>query len=242
MRIIADVRYDDNCGNGHNTFAITADIQRQGKNGKWYDDAGGCCHDEVAKHFPELAPLIKWHLCSSDGPMHYAANASYLAGDKDHNGRREGDPCRWEHGVRFGNSPVTHRVQPRFFEFLKDRRGSGDFQVAALQHDRDPDTYGTHYTLAGFGEKWHDCPFRDKALADEFAEGLNTCEVEFVETATDFSKGKARELDAARNAACWPEATDEELTAPGLKDRLQERLPALLGEFRAAVESMGFTW
>ena len=70
-----EVRYDDECGNGHNSFAITADIRpvdhRRG------GGAGGCLHDEVAKHFPELAPFIKWHLCSSDGPMHYIANTVY---------------------------------------------------------------------------------------------------------------------------------------------------------------------
>lgn len=129
----AEVRYDDECGNGHNSFAITGTIGSQRKRAR--DGgvlAGGCLHDEVAAHFPELAPLIKWHLCSSDGPMHYTANVLYLAGD--------------------------------------------------------------------------------------------------------------RELDAARRAAIWPEATDEELTAPDLKERLEARLPALLAEFRKDVEALGFVW
>ena len=55
-------------------------------------------------------------------------------------------------------------------------------------------------------------------------------------------EGKARELDAARHAAIWPDATDAELTNPGLKERLDARLPALLAEFRAAVEELGFTY
>lgn len=55
-------------------------------------------------------------------------------------------------------------------------------------------------------------------------------------------EGKARELDAARRVACWPDATDEDLTAPGLEDRLMARLPALLAEFRHDVESLGFTY
>jgi hypothetical protein len=55
-------------------------------------------------------------------------------------------------------------------------------------------------------------------------------------------EGKARELDAARSSANWPEATDEELsTEPEiLKARLMERLPAMLARFRNAVESIGF--
>jgi hypothetical protein len=55
-------------------------------------------------------------------------------------------------------------------------------------------------------------------------------------------EGKDRELDAARRAAVWPDATDEDLTEPGLKDRLQARLPQLLIDFRAAVESIGLKW
>jgi len=242
LRIIANVRYDDECGNGRNTFSITADISRKGRNGQWYEWGGGCCHEEVAKRFPELAPLIKWHLCSSDGPMHYLANSTFFAGGKDHNGRRKGEPERWEFGVRFGNSPVTHRIKKRFYEFLQERKGTGTFTVIPFQHDGDPETYRDHYTFVGFGEKWYECPFPDEALAQEFAVAMNTLEVEFITTPVAFSGGKERELDAARRAAVWPDATDTDLTAPGLEDRLKTRLPSLMSEFRAAVESLGFTW
>ena len=84
--ITAEVRYDDECHNGHNTFAITADIRERGR-----EYMGGCCHDEVAKHFPELAPFIKWHLMNSDGPMYYLANTLYHAGNRDHNGLLKGE-------------------------------------------------------------------------------------------------------------------------------------------------------
>lgn len=76
------VRYDDKCGNGHNTFAITASLYERVDGGIMREYGGGCCHDEIAKSHPELAPLIKWHLCSSDGPMHYIANTVYHA--KEH--------------------------------------------------------------------------------------------------------------------------------------------------------------
>lgn len=55
-------------------------------------------------------------------------------------------------------------------------------------------------------------------------------------------EGKARELNHARSTAIWPDATDEDLTAPGLEDRLKARLPALLVEFRKTIESLGLTW
>lgn len=131
-QITATVRYDDECGNGHNRFAITAEIVTPASKRRNDVEACGCLHDEIARVFPELAPFIKWHLCSSDGPIHYVANTVYHA----QNGQ----------------------------------------------------------------------------------------------------------LDYARSSAVWPEATDEELTAPDLAERLQERLPALLESFQEAVESLGFTY
>jgi hypothetical protein len=82
-RIRVHLRYDDSCKNGHNTFAITGTIDRwEVRHGyaSWVDDAGGCLHEEIVKHFPAYAPYIKWHLTSSDGPMHYVENTLYWLG------------------------------------------------------------------------------------------------------------------------------------------------------------------
>jgi len=78
----------------------------------------------------------------------------------------------------------------------------------------------------------------------EFCQAVNSCKVEFVVISVEWSEGKVRELDSARHAAVWPEATDEELSVPKeeLRRKLEARLPGLLSEFRAAVESLGFTW
>jgi hypothetical protein len=237
--IWAHVRYDDECGNGHNSFGITGTVlvphQRD-------IAAGGCLHDEIAKAFPELAKYIKWHLCSSDGPMHYVANTRYFAGDRDCNGLVKGEPSSWEYGVRFDIVPITHRIRAKFWRFLKERSGTGDFQVVAVAHEREPKTFTPNYTFVGFGDKWYECPFHDKTAADKFCEAMNTCKVTFLEVPVAFSEGKERELDKARSAAIWPDATDEDLTAPGLEDRLNARLPKLLEEFRHDVEELGFTW
>ena len=66
---IVRIRYDDECGNGHNTFSLTAEGP----------DMGGCCHDLIVTAFPELESFTKWHLCSSDGPLHYIANTMHHA-------------------------------------------------------------------------------------------------------------------------------------------------------------------
>lgn len=167
VTLIAHIRFDDVCGNGHNSFSITCDryegYRQMGEptvkhpSGKtlWLN-ACGCLHDEVRAHFSELTPLLKWHLCSTDGPLHGVANAIYHAGDRDCHGLRKGEPSR--------KTPVR------------------------------------------------------------------------------IGEGKERDLDAARRSAVWPDATEEELTAPGLKERLEARLPALLDEFRSDIEALGFTW
>ena len=243
-RITANVRFDDDCGNGHNTFSVTGDIDRW-QRGRWVDDAGGCIHDEIRAHFPELAPLIKWHLCSSDGPLHYIANTTHFAGDRDFWGRRAGEPSAWARGVRFGSNPIIHRFGRAFMDYLEACSPPYDMEVLRCDH-RDRGKPGAYqYSpkwMLGAVWEWHCAPFGTEQEALDFLGALQTCSPEFVKVPTAYSEGKARELDAARSAAIWPDATDEELTAPGLAERLEARLPALLADFRAAIESIGLKW
>jgi hypothetical protein len=250
--IVAEVRYDDDCGNGHNTFAITGVIRAVDRRINPRDGgelAGGCLHDEIARSFPELAPLIKWHLCSSDGPMHYIPNTLYSASDRDCWGHRKGEPSSFNQAVQFGGNPIKHRISSSFSKFLQANRagvgGEFDFEVIHYDYENRPgDSYkfAPKYTFGGYGEKWHECPFDTEGEALDFLKALQTCAPKFLSIPTAWSDGKEREFDAARHCAVWPEATDEELIAPDLKERLAARLPGLLAEFRAAVEGLGFVW
>ena len=185
VTITATVRYDDQCGNGHNTFSITGNMS---------DGSGGCIHDDIAHFFPQLAPLIKWHLVSSDGPMHYLANVIYMAGDRDYNGLRAGEKKQ----IRNGKSGKLSwkRTEPGLPKYI------------------DQDEVPTQSEVVKY-EPW--------CIKGE---------------------GKARDLKAARSIAVWPDATDEELCQEPetLKETLKARLPALLAEFRAAVEGFGFVF
>ena len=78
-KLVVTIRHDDECGNGHNSFSITGTLSEKKRNNRWYECGWGCLHDEVAKFFPELAPHLKWHSCSIDGPLHYLANTTYHA-------------------------------------------------------------------------------------------------------------------------------------------------------------------
>lgn len=87
--IHAEIRFDDQCKNGHASFSITATIS----NATRRHDNGtiGCAHDDIARAFPELRHLIRWHLCSTDGPMHYVGNTCFHASDRDHYGLLKGE-------------------------------------------------------------------------------------------------------------------------------------------------------
>lgn len=57
-------------------LSITGEIERRAGS-RWVEDAGGALHEAIARHFPELARYIKWHLVGTAGPMHYIDNAKY---------------------------------------------------------------------------------------------------------------------------------------------------------------------
>ena len=192
QRLSVELRFDDSCNNGHETFAITADGHELDR-GAWRESIGGCCHDEIARRFPELAPLIQWHLVSTDGPMHYEGNVVYLAGDRD---------C-W--GLR------------------KDE----------VRQIRNGKTGELAWIRKGKGTEYHDGP---TPPAESYV-------VQW-EPWNRIGEGKARELDAARSVAVWPEATDAELMQEpaALKTALAARLPALLERFKAAMLGAGFVY
>lgn len=202
-KIFATVRYDDDCNNGHNTFSITGEIDTQSRNGHWRWGAGGCLHDEIAKHFPELAPYIKWHLCDSTGPMHYIANTCFHASNRDHNGLLKSEKRQLRNGR--SKKPVWQRV-------VRNHKG----EECELS-----------------GHHWIDSESKPVEVM--------TCEWEPVWI---IGEGKERDLSAARKCAVWPEATDEQLMLPKeeLAKLLEARLPALLVEFRKAVESLEMNW
>lgn len=97
-RMSVEIRFDDECANGHMSFAITATVYTDESRRRRDCAAGGCLHEGIAAVFPKLAPLIKWHLMSTDGPMHYLANTLYHAGDRDCNGLRAGEVRQFKNG------------------------------------------------------------------------------------------------------------------------------------------------
>jgi len=194
-----EIRFDDGCRNGRNSFAITATASHPGARDC---DAGGCLHEDIAEVFPELAGLIKWHLSATDGPMHYLSNTIYLAGNRDCHGLKAGESRQLVDGK--SNLPAWELVAV----------GPDGEVIPTYKLPKYVDS--AEAPASAFNLEW-----RPWCIVGE---------------------GKARQLDAARRAAVWPEATDEDLTAPGLRERLETRLPGLLAEFRRDIEAAGFMW
>lgn len=200
-------RFDDNCTNGHNDFAVTGEIWQATHDRRIMGRdcvSCGCLHDDIATYFPEIAHVLKWHLTGETGPMHYAANTVYLAGDRDHNGLRKGEKRQIVNGKT--KMPSWHLV-------------AVDADGAKIDLHKLPKYVD--------GAAKPDCPY-----------GL-----EYRPWCRE-GEGKARDLDAARRVAVWPDATDAELSVEPdeLRAALAARLPGLLANFRAMIDASGFFW
>jgi len=119
-RIIVDIRYDDQCNNGHNTFSITGTTySSQTSKSDRNTISSGCIHDDIVKYCPELEPLIKWHLTSSGEPMHYIANTLYHASNKNHSNLKKGEFNSFVYNVMVrDNCLFTSKVFYSFREWL----------------------------------------------------------------------------------------------------------------------------
>lgn len=74
------IRLSDSCKNGHNEFAITADIWHKGahKLTERNIDRCGCCHEDILKKNPSLKLFVDLHLSDESGaPMNAVENGYY---------------------------------------------------------------------------------------------------------------------------------------------------------------------
>lgn len=254
--LTVNLRFDDHCGNGKEDFAATVE-QYWIEGSQKHEDCFGCCHDLIAEKFPALARFMKWHLCSVEEPMHYVNNTVYLAGDREYDGRA-GEPNSWEEYIYLGNSPVNARLRYKpdiklIKEWKKACIGAiSGLAIVEVQGETSPRgfKYGPHYTFnVHQNPTWTDCPFENRAEAEgwlaAFKEDAATPGfIRFETVVTGYANGKPRQLDLARKAAVWPEATNEELCAPEeiLTSKLVERLPALMTQFKEDMLALGFIY
>lgn len=259
--LVVQVSWGDSCGNGHNSLGVTADLY--GKHARLV--SFGCLHDEILSAVrrglipQEVGDLIPFHLCSSDGPMHYLANVRYHAGDRDCWKKRKGEPCGWDDFAVVANSPIKHKLDSSMKECIEKLMamdsGAEAFVVDVAHKSSPGETYkfAPKWTILIGDEEppqWHECPFD---LYDEANQWMEACLgglVKLERVATKWAEGKERDLKAARFSACgdWPEdhplyLSDAQLCDDeGLQATLEARLPLVIAEMRKRIEAVGLVW
>lgn len=229
--IEADIRFDDECHNGRNSFAITGTMWEKGKSKDW--GMGGCIHDEISKHFPELKPFIKWHLSSSDGPMAYVANTLYHSEEI-----KAGIADSWEKRIQFKNLPLSIEIEKSFLEFLEGCSSDFDLEILEINHKKhgiDGEyQYGSKFTFGGYAGEWYEAPFDTELEAVEYLNCLQKFGFKTVKIANGWTEEKIADLEAARSCAVWPKATLKQLQdKKALKARLTKTLlPNMLKDIK----------
>ena len=124
-------------GNTRPYFSITGQTWERGRYG-WKEATSGCIHEEIARYFPELSPLIEWHLVDDNGePLHYVANAlywlenvhgvsKYPANFDDKNRSRE----IFEKHILFGHTMADSQAMlDYFYEALPDFLSKAEYRA-----------------------------------------------------------------------------------------------------------------
>lgn len=234
-RIKCEIRYNDECGNGHNSFSITGTVFSHPTSTRdQYWDRGGCIHDEIAKHFPEFKHLIKWHSMTSEAPLHYIANTLYHANES----------LKYNFTIDSKNKLVQSL---HMFNVPADFLTNNDAYKSNLQKvfiDYDLNTEYQEY------RRDHDIDKR--GLYDDYCLYNYCLELEsFLDLNKDadinnyrIKKEKGSEyreinLEYARSTAIAPDATLCQLQS---KEWLEARLPQLQAAFITDIEALGFVY
>lgn len=78
-RVNVIAKLADECKNGHSDFSVTAEVYSIKGPERPRLECRGCCHEEVAKAFPELKPIISLHLSNYLGqPLCAVENSMYF--------------------------------------------------------------------------------------------------------------------------------------------------------------------
>lgn len=259
--LLVTVRWDDQCGNRHNSLGVTGELRDNSLRGDKVV-AWGCIHDEIeaACGIPQaVKDLIPFHLCSSDEPMHYVGSTRHLAGNRDCWGRAAGQPSKFDTYAVVANSPIKHRLtgeMKKLIEKLLAMDSGAEAFVVKVEHEHDPKfsyKFAPKYTILVGDEaapKWYQCAFDIYEEAIQWMDACLAGLVKLERVATEWSVGKERELKAARSCAVadWPvdhplylsdaQLCDDE----NLEATLKSRLPALMAEMKRRVEAVGLVW
>lgn len=121
--IIVKVRLNDECKNGHQDFAITANIYKHGRRGDHALLAGGCCHEEILKPFPEFKIFVNLHSSDASGiPMYAVENGFFHLRDGFNNTK----PTNKDFKKEFCN---YYRMTSKQFETINESENKLEYAI-----------------------------------------------------------------------------------------------------------------
>lgn len=153
-RLTAEAKLILLSGNARPYFSVTGELRNLRRSGDNAIEAGGQMHEEIAEHFPELAPVISVHLADDRGiPMHAIANGVYWLGytkwqDEDldafaHLWRITSNEAREaaryvrtyvdDPGTGEDNGRSTHALTVLFFAMLDRWQKDADHAIATIR-------------------------------------------------------------------------------------------------------------
>jgi len=119
--LVVKIRLNDECKNGHQDFAITADLYKgKGRTERSYL-AGGCLHDEINKFAPKFKQFVKLHLSDCEGvPMHAVANGFYhmREGFNDKTKNQKTEFCNYYRIAPLQYDELKKAKDEKYFGFL----------------------------------------------------------------------------------------------------------------------------
>jgi len=120
--IIVKIRLNDECKNGHQNFAITADIYKEGHRTDRAHICGGCCHEEIVKYFPKFKIFVALHLADFNGAPMYAVENGFYHLKEGFNSKSSGEEFKREFCEYY-------RMTPAQFDEIKDSEDSAEFSI-----------------------------------------------------------------------------------------------------------------
>jgi hypothetical protein len=156
-KTVIKFRLNDECGNGHEDFSLTADIyERRTPTSPWRESGGGCCHEHILTLRPLLPAHIArglraftaLHLSDSEGcPMHAASNAFYWFA-----GARPDGAGQQYHGGSGASGKTPDECKRIFLEHI--RGNEDDFAKIAAFGPRTAEEMSYCLEDLGFRHQW----------------------------------------------------------------------------------------
>lgn len=205
------IRLDDECGNGHQDFVITANIYEKGKPTSDRNlICGGCCHEEIVAARPDLKIFVDLHLADWEGvPMYAVENGFYHLTNGFNNTPATGDTFRAEFCEYYRITPeqfdtlrkcgnqIQYALKIQELGILNQWKAQADYAIKVLE-----EMTGEKFVNTSVKSNFH-APTQEQIDAEneKTASGYYTAEAKQARAEAAF-QAKLDRIDAAAKAKC----------------------------------------